>query len=125
MSRILIVDDDPDILANLVDILGDLGYVTDIATSGEDALEVLATHCPDQQHCPYGLCLFDFKMPGIDGVELYEQVMARNPALRAILITAYPGDDGVQRAVEAGMWGVLQKPVDVSELLEIVQSAVG
>ena len=122
-TRILIVDDDPDILASLVDILTDLGYTTDTATSGEDALKILAAQCPDPEHCRYRLCLFDFKMPGIDGVELFENVMSRNPQLRAILITAYAGEDGVRRAEQAGM-DILQKPVDIPKLLEMVHLAV-
>ena len=121
--RILIVDDDEDILANLSDILTDIGYETDTATCGEDAIGKIEKLCPNQSDCKYDLCLLDFKMPGIDGVELYEQILKHNPKLRAIMITAYAGDDGVQRAVEAGTWKVLRKPVDIEQLLGIIKEA--
>ena len=122
--RILIVDDDEDILANLSDILGHLGYKTDTATCGEEAIGKVEQFCPNQLDCHYDLCLLDFKMPGIDGVELYKKILQYNPKLRAIMITAYAGDDGVQRAVEAGTWKVLRKPVDIEQLLGMINDAV-
>jgi CheY-like chemotaxis protein len=122
--RILIVDDDKDILANLSDILTDLGYETDTAVCGEDAIGKVEQFCPNQTECRYDLCLLDFKMPGIDGVELYEKILEYNPQLRAIMVTAYAGDDGVQRAVAAGTWQVLRKPVDISQLLSTIAEAI-
>ncbi|QEG20410.1 response regulator [Mariniblastus fucicola] len=122
--RILIVDDDEDILANLSDILNDLGYQTDTATCGEDAIGIVQQFCPNKESCKFDLCLLDFKMPGIDGVELYEKIVEFNPQLRAIMITAYAGDDGVQRAVDAGTWKVLRKPVDIELLLGMIRDAV-
>ena len=124
VCRILIVDDDQDILANLSDILNDLGYETDTASSGEDAIGKVEQLCPSQDNCRYDLCLLDFKMPGIDGVELYKKILEYNPRLRAIMITAYAGDDGMNRAVEAGTWRVLRKPVDIEELLGLIREAV-
>lgn len=122
--RILIVDDDQDILANLSDILNDLGYETDTATCGEDAIGKVEQFCPSQSQCQYDLCLLDFKMPGIDGVELYERILEFNPKLRAIMVTAFAGDDGIKRAVEAGTWEVLRKPVDISILLDTIAEAI-
>jgi CheY-like chemotaxis protein len=63
-------------------------------------------------------------MPGIDGVELYERILEFNPNLRAIMVTAYAGDDGVQRAVDAGTWRVLRKPVDIKKLLHTIVEAI-
>lgn len=121
--RILIVDDDPDICANLADILSDVGYVTITALNGESALAMVRKHCPEHERC-FDLCLLDFKMPGMDGVELLNRIHDLRPKLRAIMITAYAGDDGVQRARAAGTWKVLQKPVDVQELLGTISEAV-
>lgn len=122
--RILIVDDDEDILANLSDILSDLGYQTDTANCGEAAIGKVENFCPDEQNCCYDLCLLDFKMPGIDGVELFKKIQGFNPKLRAIMITAYAGDDGIQRAIDAGTWKVLRKPVDIEKLLSMIKEAV-
>lgn len=121
--RILIVDDDDDILANLSDILSDLGYETVTACDGQIALEKVAGSVATD-NSPFDLCLLDFKMPGMDGVELLEKIHEENPKLRAIMITAYAGSDGVQRALAAGTWKVLRKPVDIEKLLGIIDEAV-
>ena len=123
VNRILIVDDDQDILANLSDILTDLGYQIDTATDGESAINKVEELCPNSGNCHYDLCLLDFNMPGMDGVELYQKLIEHNPKLRAIMITAYAGDDGVQRAVDAGTWKVLSKPVDIQQLLDMISEA--
>ncbi len=121
--RILIVDDDQDILANLSDILTDLGYDIDTAIDGESAILKIERLCPNSDDCRFDLCLLDFNMPGMDGVELYQKILEHNPKLRAIMITAYAGDNGIQRAVEAGTWKVLYKPVDIRQLLETITEA--
>ncbi len=121
--RILIVDDDEDSLANLADILSDHGYRIETAADGHTALEKLRSSC-SHDDCPFNLCLLDFKMPKMDGVELYQKLVASQPGLRAIMITAYAGDDGVQRAKAAGTWKVLRKPVDVAKLLGLIDEVV-
>ncbi len=122
-KRILIVDDDADIVANLSDILTDLGFRIDTALSGEAALEMVK-ECCGNGHCCYDVCLLDFKMPGMDGVELLQRFQKDNSKFRAIMITAYAGDDGVQRAVAAGTWEVLRKPVDIPALLKCIDAAL-
>lgn len=122
LKRILIVDDDADILANLSDILTDIGYDIDTAVSGEAALTKIQNEC--SKKCAYDLFLLDFKMPGMDGVELYLKIQKLNPDVRAIMITAYAGDDGVKRAFDAGTWKVMRKPVDIKELLGMIAEAI-
>ena len=122
--RILIVDDDEDILANLSDILSDVGYETETASCGEDAILKFESCLPSNGHPPYDLCLLDFKMPGIDGVELYQRMLQHDPRQRAIMVTAYAGEDGVERALKAGTWKVLHKPVNIGHLLDLIREAV-
>ena len=122
-GRILIVDDDADNLANLSDILSEHGYQTETACDGQVALEKVANdHLPENS--PFDLCLLDFKMPGMDGAELLEKIHSTSPDLPAIMITAYAGDDGVQRAFAAGSWKVLSKPVDIQSLLTMIEQAI-
>lgn len=122
VARILIVDDDADIRANIADILDELGFQTDTAADGLVALEKLTGEDPDCK-CGFDLCLLDFKMPGMDGAELFERISQECPNVRAIMITAYAGDDGVQRALNAGTWKVLRKPVDIQSLLGLIHEA--
>lgn len=122
--RILIVDDDRDILANLSDILADEGYETETAPSGEDAIELVSRACAEAGRSAYDLCLLDFNMPGMDGVELFQRIQVFNPNLRAIMITAYAGENGLERARLAGTWQVLKKPVEIPELLDMIRKAI-
>jgi CheY-like chemotaxis protein len=121
--RILIVDDDLDILANLSDILTELGYGIITAASGQEALERLSeADAEDTQQLD--LCLLDFKMPGMDGVELLEKIHERRPDVPAIMVTAYAGEDGDRRALEAGTWKVMWKPVDVRLLIGMIGQTI-
>ena len=119
--RILIVDDDLDILANLSDILSELGYDIITAASGQQALEKLDEADEGQR---LDLCLLDFKMPGMDGVELLEKIHERRPEVPAIMVTAYAGEDGDRRAMEAGTRKVMRKPVDVRLLIGMIGQAI-
>jgi CheY-like chemotaxis protein len=121
--RILIVDDDRDTLSNLSDILSDIGYHTETASDGYLALEKIGTQTP-QQESPFDLCLLDFRMPDMDGAELMIRMKSIAPRLRAIMVTAYAGEDGVHRAQAAGTWKVLRKPVDIKALLSMIDEAV-
>ena len=121
--RILIVDDDLDILANLSDILSELGYDIITAASGQEALERLGDSDSDEVQ-RLDLCLLDFKMPGMDGVELLEKIHERRPEVPAIMVTAYAGEDGDHRAMEAGTWKVMRKPVDVRLLIGMIGQAI-
>ena len=116
MTSILIVDDDKDITSNLADILGDLGYLVATANDGQSALELVHQN-------EFDIALLDFKMPDTDGASLYEQIRKAQPKLVAIMITAYAGSDGVERAKDAGTWKVLRKPVDIRDLVDLIGNA--
>ena len=115
---VLVVDDDIDIATNLCDILTDRGCVTEMALDGVNALAKLRERTFD-------LALLDFKMPGMDGATLYSEIHKSNPELVAIMITGYAGDNGIQRALDAGVWQVLAKPLDIQNLLLLVDEAIG
>ena len=116
-ANLLIVDDDVDIAANLADILLDRGYRVDQAHCGEEALRLAeATN--------YDAALLDFKMPDMDGATLFAAMRQVQPELVAIMVTAYAAEDGVQRALDAGTWKVMRKPVDVPEMLACVDEAI-
>lgn len=71
-SPILLVDDDQDICASLSDIISDLGYRVDVAYDGPAALRL-------SERNPYRLALLDYKLPGMDGVELSATSTASAP----------------------------------------------
>ena len=115
--RVLIVDDDEDIRANFSDILDDLGFTVTTACDAEAALAQV-------RRATFDVALLDFKMPGMDGASLYEEIKKICPSIAAIMITAWAGNDGLQRAIDAGTWDVLRKPVDIPKLLKTLEAVV-
>lgn len=115
-ARVLVVDDDQDIRSNISDILNDLGYQVSTAADAEAALEIAADETFD-------IALLDFRMPGMDGAKLYRRLKELQPAMVAIMVTAWASGEGVKDALDAGTWDVLRKPVEISELLEKISDA--
>lgn len=115
-AKVLIVDDDADIRTNIADILDDLGYQTSTADNGFAALDIVRQHAFD-------VVLLDYKMPGMDGASLYQEIKKLQPSIAAIMITAWSGSDGAQKARNAGTWDVLKKPVNIPVLLERLSRA--
>ncbi len=113
-TRVLVVDDDVDICANIRDILVDLGYHVDVAHDGPAALQLI-------EHSRYDVAVLDFKMAGMDGATLYAEIKRLRPEIVAIMVTAYAGSTGAQRALAAGTWKVLRKPVDIRSLVSLVE----
>ncbi len=113
---ILVVDDDIDISSNVQDILQDLGYRADVAHDGKSALQLVAENS-------YDVAVLDYKMPGMDGATLFEHIHLLQPGIVAIMVTAHAGSDGIQRATDAGTWQVLRKPVNVQNLLGLIDEA--
>lgn len=115
---ILVVDDDPDTCRNLADIFTDLGYRVDTAPDGPTALSLVREN-------PYAVALLDFKMPGMDGLELYREVKKLRAGTVAIIISAYVTAATRAESLGAGAWRVLTKPVDPPGLLGLVAEALG
>ena len=117
-TNILLVDDDKDACASMSDIFLDLGYTVDMAYDGPDALELSHLH-------KYGLALLDFKMPGMDGLELCRRLKSFQPSIVVALITAFSSAATTGAAAEAGVRHSLLKPVNFSVLMPLVEEAVG
>jgi CheY-like chemotaxis protein len=122
-ASILVVDDDLDTCRNLADILSDLGYDVQTAPDGPTALELVKKQAFD-------VALLDFKMPGMNGLELYRAIRAVQPSAVALIVTAYAGptpgiaaEMSPEEALAAGAWAVLPKPVDFPRLLALVEKA--
>lgn len=106
MARVLVVDDDPEILTFLERLLGQHGLECTSAGSGEAALERLEAE-------PVDLVLLDVRLPGIDGIEVCRRIRARlGPALPVLLLTAAADADALQRGYAAGADDFLAKPPD-------------
>ena len=114
---ILVVDDDRETLANVQDLLEDHGYRVDVAADGPQALRLAS-------RTPYDLAILDFKMPGMDGAELCSQLNRVRPQMHSVLVTAYAGTHGIERATAAGVWRIVRKPVDMEEMFRLIAEAL-
>lgn len=116
-TNILLVDDDQDACASMSDILLDLGYTVDVAYDGPGALELSGRN-------EYRLALLDYKMPGIDGLEVCLRLRDSQPAVVVALVTAFASAATTAAASEAGVRRVSTKPVDFTVLMPLVEEAV-
>ncbi len=115
-TRILVVDDDPQMLRYVRDALGEAGYAV-IVTGDPEALSGLV-----RKHRPR-LVLLDLRLPGTSGIELME----RTPELEdlpVIFISAYGGDESVVKTLDAGAADYIVKPFSPSELAARVRAAL-
>ncbi|MEO8009103.1 MAG: sigma 54-interacting transcriptional regulator [Betaproteobacteria bacterium] len=116
-ARILIVDDDPDLRRLLTFRLEGADYAVDCADSAERALARLSVAIPQ-------LVITDLRMPGMDGMALFENIHKSNSALPVIILTAHGTIPDAVAATQRGVFGYLTKPFDSKDLLEQVAKAV-
>ncbi len=116
-ARVLIVDDDPDILRLLTFRLEGADYTVESADSAERALARLSVATPQ-------LVITDLRMSGMDGMALFENIHKTNPALPVIILTAHGTIPDAVAATQRGVFGYLTKPFDSKELLQQVEKAV-
>jgi CheY-like chemotaxis protein len=115
---VLVVDDEQDACRNLSDILTDLGYEVAIAHDGLAALDLVRRR-------RYDVALLDLMMPGMDGLTLYREIKRVRAGTAALIVTAYPNNPKADEAKAAGAWRVVSKPVEIPELLQLVDEVLG
>ena len=121
-ARILAVDDDPDVLMFFEKTIRGLGISCDTASNGRDALRLI------EQNGSYNICFIDWKMPGIDGIELTgilkEKASASGNSV-VVLISAAEWSAIESRAKSAGIDRFLSKPLFPSDIEEIIRESFG
>ena len=117
VQKILTVDDDPDILKLLGMRLKAAGYQVVEAKSGEEALTQIAVSRP-------ALVISDLRMPGMDGMGLFDAIQQTDPALPVIMLTAHGSIPEAVEATQRGVFGFLTKPFDSKLLLQQVEAAL-
>lgn len=110
-KRLLVVDDDPDILQFLKDRLESMGYVVQTAQNGHEALAILPEFAPD------GL-LLDIEMPTMDGISLLREVKQRLGQVPIIMMTSASHTDRLVQALVESASDYLFKPIDRGQLIE-------
>ncbi len=113
-ARILVVDDESNVLLTMTSILRQEGYEVDAADGGEKALAAIRERF-------YDLVLTDLNMPRVDGMQVLAEVRKRSPNTVTLVITGYGSLDSALRAIQLGAYEYLLKPTEVAELKQAVQ----
>jgi CheY-like chemotaxis protein len=115
---ILVVEDDADVRAYVVDTLGDMGYDVLEARGGEEALRLM------KEYKGIGLLLTDVVMPGMNGRKLAEEIVQLHPDLKILYMTGYSRNAIVhQGRLDAGV-DLLQKPLAQEQLSAMVRKVL-
>lgn len=117
MKRVLVADDEEDILELLSELLHRWGYDPVTAKNGREALETFK-----KQH--FDLVLTDLKMPEMDGLELLRKIREEDPRVPALVLTGYPTIDSAIQAMQEGAYDYLIKPINPDELRFRIQKAL-
>ncbi len=116
-SKILLVDDDADLLHLIAIRLEAAGHSVATASSGAQALAQMAVDRPQ-------LVVTDMRMPGMDGNALFAAVRTNYPTLPVIILTAHGTIPEAVAATHRGVFGYLAKPYEARELLDLVARAI-
>lgn len=108
-KRVLIVDDEEGYRKVLSNSLTDLGYETKAVNNGFEALEEIKRR-------RYSIILLDVQMPGMDGIELLDQLQRIRFRSHIVIITAYTGEDVVHEAIRKGAKKVITKPFSIDDI---------
>ncbi|MEN0036037.1 MAG: response regulator [Cellvibrio sp.] len=115
-SKVLVVDDQPEVLDTAAQLFRALGYDVFAANNGRDAIELL------QRHKDLNLLFSDIVMPGMSGLELARIAMEMNPALKIILATGYTAEMVEKQAEYSAQFTVISKPYKISEIVQRLQA---
>ncbi|GMU57039.1 MAG: hypothetical protein AMXMBFR33_61850 [Candidatus Xenobia bacterium] len=113
MSRILLLEDDPDLRSVLQGVLEDEGFSVHIASRGEEAVH-------HASGAAFDLIVADIRMEGMDGLDALAHVQKQTPGIGSIVITGYSSEADSVRAVKLGVGDYLRKPFMAEEFLESV-----
>jgi len=113
--RVLIVDDDVNMMRTLADILAASGYIAETTSSALDGLGKLEAN-------PFHCVVTDIRMQGMNGVEFQQVIKDKYGPIPVILITAYADHDLIVRGREQGALAFLEKPLNIPLLLSILRA---
>ena len=116
-ARILIVDDEPGIRRTLTQLFARMGYRTAEATTGRDALALIAQD-------GFDLVILDIRMPDMDGTDVLKAARSLAPETVFILLTGHGGLDSAIIAVRHGAFDYLLKPSPVQDIVRAVQEGL-
>lgn len=117
-GRILVIDDEPELLALIRELLANEGYRVFCASNGMQGIRLDQTKQPD-------LIILDLRMPGMDGIETLRRIRWDDPHARVIILTAYKSEDSGQAAANLDVSEYLSKPFECQDLIRLAAALIG
>lgn len=117
MTRLLVVDDEPEICEFLKSFFEDRDFQVETAGSGEAALKLAETFHPQ-------VILLDIKMGDVDGLEVLKKVKQANPKVKVIMVTALETTDKIESAMRLGADNYITKPLSLEYLENDVREKI-
>ncbi len=108
-GRIVVVDDDPDVLETIRQFLAKRKFEIHTATTGEEALLLIRAVRPH-------LVLLDIRLPGLDGIETLREIRRFDSTVGVIMMTGYANDEEGRLSLELGASDYIVKPIDFKYL---------
>ncbi|MCB2226054.1 MAG: response regulator [Desulfarculaceae bacterium] len=112
--RVLLIDDEKELVTTLSERLELRGIDNDWATSGEAGLELARKQA-------YDCVVVDLKMPGLGGLDTIRAIRQEQPDTRVIILTGHSAGEEMEGAQDLGTYRYLVKPVDIEDLLNLMQ----
>ncbi|KAF0239376.1 MAG: putative two component sigma54 specific transcriptional regulator Fis family [Prolixibacteraceae bacterium] len=117
MSRILVIDDERSIRNTLKDILEYEKYSVELAEDGVKAIDKVKAN-------GFDVILCDIKMPGMDGIEVLEQLVNLAPDTPVVMISGHGNIDTAVESIKKGAFDYIEKPLDLNRLLITIRNAM-
>jgi nitrogen regulation protein NR(I) len=116
-STILIIDDDDQLRTSFHRLLTEENYEVVSAASGERGLQLIKEKIPD-------LVILDMRLPGMSGMEVFEEIHHIEPKLPVVIMTAYGTTETAIKATKMGAFDYILKPFDIPDILNIIKQAL-
>ncbi|MBI9074487.1 MAG: response regulator [Desulfatibacillum sp.] len=116
-ERILIIDDNKEFADTLAEQLAELGYQAHAVYGGNQGVEAFFNG-------DYTLIITDLSMPGLDGMDVLEAILSRDPKATVLMITGYGTIENAVKAIKMGAFDFIPKPFKLAELDVIIRRAL-
>jgi len=117
-KKVLVIDDELDLLSLLMGVLTDEGYQAFSAANGADGVRLNELENPD-------LIILDLRMPEMDGIETLRQIRKKDNKVKVVILTGYGSPDTIRDAADLNVSEYLSKPFDNEQLLRVISETIG
>ena len=114
--KVLLVDDEVELISALAERLNIRGYSTSCATSGDEAIQKVREE-------EFHVAILDVKMPGMSGIELMDVLHELRPSLQFIFVTGHGSENDYEECSRKGLCETIIKPIKIEKLVEQIEHA--